>query len=106
MAGGRAESSLSFTEGQPLKELEMNAHRSLRRTRQTAATASPGRPARRARRPLAATAIAALAALSIAGPAQAALVGGVTNGGCTTGLQVGHITHPDGSYTPICQTFG
>lgn len=61
---------------------------------------------RKARRPLAATAIAVLAALSIAGPAEAALIGGVTNGGCTTGLQVGHVSHADGSVTPICQTFG
>jgi hypothetical protein len=50
--------------------------------------------------------LAGLAALSIAGPAQAALVGGVTNGGCVTGIQVGHITHANGAVTPICQTIG
>jgi hypothetical protein len=61
---------------------------------------------RKIRRPLAAAAVTVLAALSLAGPASAALVGGVTNGGCTAGLQVGHITHGDGSITPICQTFG
>jgi hypothetical protein len=61
---------------------------------------------RKPRRLAVAAVAAGIAALSIAGPAQAALVGGVTNGGCTTGIQVGHVTHANGEVTPICQTFG
>lgn len=61
---------------------------------------------RKLRRSIAAVAVAALAGLAVAGPAQAALVGGVTNGGCLSGIQVGHITHSNGDITPICQTFG
>jgi len=60
---------------------------------------------RKARRPVVAAAVAALAALSVAGPAQASLSNGLRNGGCLSGIQVGHISNPDGSYTPICQTF-
>jgi hypothetical protein len=64
------------------------------------------RKSRKARRPLITALATVAAALSVAGPAQAALSGGVTNGGCVSGIQVGHITHNDGSYTPICATFG
>ncbi|HEU0315825.1 MAG TPA: hypothetical protein VFR49_00760 [Solirubrobacteraceae bacterium] len=61
---------------------------------------------RRLRSRLVAGIVAGLAALTIAGPAQADLVGGVTNGGCITGIQVGHVTHASGEITPICQTLG
>jgi hypothetical protein len=60
---------------------------------------------RKPRRVLAAALVAGVAALSIAGPAQADLVGGVTNGGCITGIQVGHVTHANGDVSPICRTF-
>jgi hypothetical protein len=90
MAGRRVERSLSITESSQPEELEMNAKQSSRKVRRQLATAT----------------VTVLAALTVAGPASAALVGGVTNGGCTAGLQVGHITHSDGSITPICQTFG
>jgi hypothetical protein len=61
--------------------------------------------ARKSRRLAAAAVVAGVAALSIAGPAQADLTGGVTNGGCITGIQVGHVTHANGDVTPICHTF-
>ncbi|MEA2371016.1 MAG: hypothetical protein QOH12_1410 [Solirubrobacteraceae bacterium] len=59
---------------------------------------------RKAVRRLAAAGLATLAALSVAVPAQASLSTGLKNGGCLSGIMVGHISHPDGSYTPICQT--
>ena len=46
---------------------------------------------------------ATLAALAVAAPAQAELVGGVQDGGCLQGVQVGHAHNPDGSVTPICR---
>lgn len=61
---------------------------------------------RRFRRTVLGAAAAGLAALTIAVPAQAALIAGVTNGGCTSGVQVGHITRATGEIVPICQTFG
>lgn len=52
---------------------------------------------------LAAGLAAVVAALAIAAPAQAELVGGVQDGGCLQGVQVGHAHNPDGSVTPICR---
>ena len=46
---------------------------------------------------------ATLAALCLAAPAQAELVGGVRDGGCLSGVQVGSATNSDGSVTPICR---
>ena len=46
---------------------------------------------------------ATLAALCLAAPAQAELVGGVRDGGCLQGVQVGSAQNPDGSVTPICR---
>ena len=46
---------------------------------------------------------ATLAALCLAAPAQAELVGGVRDGGCLQGVQVGSATNSDGSVTPICR---
>jgi hypothetical protein len=46
---------------------------------------------------------AAIAALAVAAPAQAELVGGVRDGGCLQGVQVGSATNSDGSVTPICR---
>ena len=46
---------------------------------------------------------AAIAAMAVAAPAQAELVGGVQNGGCLQGVQVGTAGNADGSYTPICR---
>ena len=45
-----------------------------------------------------------LAAFCVAVPAaQAELVGGVRDGGCLQGVQVGSATNSDGSVTPICR---
>ena len=44
-----------------------------------------------------------VAALAVAAPAQAELVGGVRDGGCLQGVQVGSATNSDGSVTPICR---
>jgi hypothetical protein len=49
---------------------------------------------------LAAGLAATLVALALAAPAQAELVGGVRDGGCLQGVQVG--TAHDG-HTPICR---
>jgi uncharacterized membrane protein len=57
--------------------------------------------ARRTR--LAAGLAAAIAALAVTAPAQAELVGGVRDGGCLQGVQVGSATNSDGSQTPICR---
>jgi hypothetical protein len=46
---------------------------------------------------------ATLAAFCVAAPAQAELVGGVRDGGCLQGVQVGSATNSDGSVTPICR---
>lgn len=52
---------------------------------------------------LAAGLAATLAAFAVAAPAQAELVGGVRDGGCLQGVQVGSATNNDGSVTPICR---
>lgn len=52
---------------------------------------------------LAAGLAATLAALCVAAPAQAELVGGVRDGGCLQGVQVGSAANSDGSVTPICR---
>jgi uncharacterized membrane protein len=46
---------------------------------------------------------AVVAALAVAAPAQAELVGGVRDGGCLQGVQVGSAHNGDGSVTPICR---
>jgi uncharacterized membrane protein len=56
-----------------------------------------------ARTRIAAGLVAAIAALAVAAPAQAELVGGVRNGGCLSGIQVGTANNDDGSTTPVCR---